>query len=198
MPRNATPARPVYAAREDTALLVPFAVAGPGRYVLEVGCGQGTIALAAARSGARVVATDLNPTALARLRDTALAEGLAVDVVRTDLAAGLGRFDRVLANPPYLPTPPAARDPDPWVNLALDGGPDGLGPTRRLMATLPGHLRLGGAAYVLLSTRQPEAGRRTLLRRWSAVGGSADVAASTVLGDERLEVWRFTAPVAPR
>lgn len=198
MPRSATPTRAVYAAREDTALLVPFAAAGPGRSVLEVGCGQGHIALAAARSGARVVATDLNPTALGQLRHTARSEGLVIEVVRTDLAAGLGRFDRVLANPPYLPTPPAARDPDPWVNLALDGGPDGLGPTRRLLTTLPEHLRPAAAAYVVLSSRQPEAGRGALLERWRSGGGTAHREATTVLGDERLEVWRFAAPPAAR
>lgn len=186
----------VYPAREDTTLLLRFAATGRGRWVLEIGCGQGAIALAAARSGARVVATDLNPLALTRLREVARAEGLALDAVRTDVAAGLGRFDRVLANPPYLPTPPAARDPDPWVNLALDGGPDGLALTRRILATLPEHLRPGGVAYVLLSSRQSSAARTSLLDAWVAGGGTAHPAAFTALGDERLEVWELAVPTA--
>jgi release factor glutamine methyltransferase len=193
MPRATAPSAPVYPAREDTALLVPFAAIGPGRWVLEIGSGQGAIALAAARSGARVVATDLNPTALAGLRRIARREGLPLDVVRTDLAAGLGRFDRVLANPPYLPTPAAARDPDPWVNLALDGGPDGLGPTRRILATLPEHLRPAGVAVVLFSSRQPVAGRAALIQQWIAAGGTARVLATRALGDEVLEAWELTA-----
>lgn len=198
MSRFEAPRAAVYPAREDTALLEPFAAAGRGRRVLDIGCGAGTIALAAARSGARVVATDLNPAALVRLRRTAVREGLALDVVQTDLAAGVGRFDRVLANPPYLPTPPAARDPDPWVNLALDGGPDGLDPTRRILATLPEHLRPGGDAYLVLSSRQPPPARAALLAEWTAAAGSAERVASTVVGDEVLEVWRLTATGASR
>jgi release factor glutamine methyltransferase len=198
MPRSAAAPPPVYPSREDTALLARFAEVGPGRLLLEIGCGQGAASLTAARAGARVVATDVNPAALAQLRRTARDEGLALEVVRTDLAHGVGRFDRVLANPPYLPTPPAARDPDRWVNLALDGGPDGLGPTRRILSTLPDHLRPGGAAYVLFSSRQPAAGRATLLERWTSAGGKAQQVASTALGDEALEVWHLTAPAGGR
>lgn len=194
MTRAVGPEAAVYPARDDTALLAPFAAAGPGRWVLEIGCGQGIVALTAARSGARVVATDLNPAALRQLWRAAREECLPLDAVRTDLATGLGGFDRVLANPPYLPTPPAARDPDPWVNLALDGGPDGLGPTRRILATLPHHLRPGGAAYLLTSSRQPGAARTALFERWSTAGGVARRAASTELGDETLEVWELTIP----
>ncbi|EQD56766.1 methyltransferase, partial [mine drainage metagenome] len=74
--------------------------------------------------------------ALGRLRRSAKAEHLDLETVRTDLARGLGRFDRILANPPYLPTRTEDRDPDPWQNLALDGGPDGTSTTERILAQL--------------------------------------------------------------
>ena len=112
---------PVYPPREDTLLILPFAEVAPGALFLEVGCGVGLAALTAARRGARVVATDVNPHALRHLRARARAEGLDLTPVRTDLARGLGRFDRLLSNPPYLPTRPEERDPDRWHNLALDG-----------------------------------------------------------------------------
>src|SRR5271170_5113016 len=96
------PIAAVYPVREDTRLLLPFTLVAAGTAFLEIGTGTGYLALAAARRGARVVATDRNPHALRALSVTARAEHLDLVAVRTDLARGLGRFDRIVANPPYL------------------------------------------------------------------------------------------------
>src|SRR5689334_1594678 len=110
------PARPesVYPPREDSELLLSYADVPPGTTLVEIGCGRGGGALRAARGGARVVATDLNPAAVAQVARAGRAEGLALVAVRTDLAHGVRAVARVLFNPPYLPTPPGERDPDPW------------------------------------------------------------------------------------
>ena len=75
--------------------------------MLDVGVGSGAIALAIAdeHPGARVVATDSSPGALAvaeeNRRRTAFAE--RVELVEGELLAGLeGRFDLVVSNPPYV------------------------------------------------------------------------------------------------
>lgn len=186
---------PVYPEREDTLLLLPFARRVPrGGRCLEIGTGNGRLALEAARAGARVVATDRNPHALRRLRTLALAERLDVEVVRTDLARGLGRFDRILANPPYLPTRPAERDPDRWQNLALDGGPDGLDPTARILRTLPAHLAAGGGAYLVVSSLGDPVRWRRLKEWWAARGGTIESVAGRELAGERLAVVRLTGP----
>ena len=182
----------VYPPREDSFLLLPFATVPPGTTVLEVGAGTGLVTLAAARSGARVVATDLNLEALRRLRAVARSERLVAELVRTDLAAGLGRFDRVLANPPYLPTRPEERDPDRATNLALDGGPDGCQVLRRLLAGLPDHLSPGGAAYVVGSSLQRGPALDDLEADWQHRGGQQEKVAERLLEGERLVVWRFT------
>lgn len=184
----------IYPEREDTELLARHASAGPDASVLDLGCGNGRIALEAARSGSRVVATDLNPFALQSLRGRALALGLEIDLVRTDLARGLGRFDVVLANPPYLPTEPASRDPDRWTNVALDGGPDGCRVLSRVLLALPAHLRPGGRAYVLVSSVQRASSLARLRTRWTGRGGTARVVAQRELEGERLEVWELTSP----
>jgi|HubBroStandDraft_1064217.scaffolds.fasta_scaffold01992_11 release factor glutamine methyltransferase len=183
--------RVVYPPREDTELLLPFAHVARGSLLLEIGTGNGRVALEAARSGARVVATDLNPWALAALRQRARAERLAVEAVRTNLAAGLGRFDRVLANPPYLPTTPDQRDPDPWHNLALDGGPDGSRVLARIVGALPEHLAAGASAFVVVSSLQDARALRSISQVWEALGGRKEVVARRDLEGESLEVWEL-------
>jgi release factor glutamine methyltransferase len=191
--RTGRSSEPVYPPREDSLLLVPFARVARGSSLLEVGAGGGLAALEGARGGARVVATDLNPYALRRLRQRAQEERLPIDVVRTDLARGLGRFDRIVSNPPFLPTRPEDRDPDPWQNLALDGGPDGCRVTARIVASLPQHLALGGAAFVVVSSVQSESGLKAIRQQWVSEGGECSVVAERTLEGERLAVWRFAS-----
>jgi release factor glutamine methyltransferase len=188
--------RSVYPPREDTYLLLPFAEVSAGSSFLEVGAGEGLAALVAARRGARVVATDLNPHALRQLRSTARGRGLDLEVVRTDLARGLGRFERVVANPPYLPTEPSERDPDRWQNLALDGGPDGCTLTARLVAELDEHLTPDGRAFVLASSRQSRARLDEIWEAWRSRGGTVDLVSQRELEGERLEVYRLAPPPA--
>lgn len=183
----------VYPVREDSRLLARFARPRAGDRVLEVGCGRGVASLVAARRGARfVVATDLNPAALRTLYERTRAEHLPVTPVRTDLAAGLKRFDLILSNPPYLPTKRRQRDPDPWENLALDGGPDGCHVTQRLLSTIPDHLSPGGRAYLVVSSLQSPRRLRALLETWRRRGGLCRTVAQERWGEERLKVWRLS------
>lgn len=178
----------VYPPREDTHLLLPFARASPTESVVDVGTGNGLLALTAARSGARVVATDLNARALRELRAHARAEGIALETVRTDLMAGLGRFDRILANPPYLPTPAGSAETNAGDRLALDGGEDGLRVTRRLFRSWADHLAPRGHAYVVVSTLQDRRRLARILDAWRAEGGSVTSVATRALEGEQLEV----------
>ncbi len=191
------PPRGVYPPREDSWLLLPFAEAPRGARVLEIGCGAGEASLAAARAGARVVATDLNRAALEWLRDRAAEEGLRVEVVRTDLARGLGRFDRVLANPPYLPTATDLPQEDAGDRLALDGGPDGTRVTARILAELGEHLTPTGRAYLICSTLQSPGAIAELLHAWDPTGRRVRRVAERALGGERLAVVELTPAPGP-
>ncbi len=113
--------------------------------VLEVGTGSGIIAQACSER-ARCVATDVNPHACR------MAHGMGVEVVRTDLYAGLkGPFDLIVFNPPYLPTAENERIDD-WLEYALDGGPDGREVIRRFAAGLHGILHQYGRVLLLVSS----------------------------------------------
>jgi tellurite methyltransferase len=67
--------------------------------VLDLGCGLGNLSIAAARRGAVVLAVDASASAIARIRDTAKAEGLEVRAEQADIAdyAIEGECDTVVA-----------------------------------------------------------------------------------------------------
>jgi release factor glutamine methyltransferase len=127
--------------------------------VVDVGTGPGTVLLAVASEveGHRYLGTDVSAAALALARRNAAALGLAgrVELAQGDLCGPLGarglegRVDLLLSNPPYVATrgmdllAPEIRRYEPA--LALDGGPDGLGVIRRLVAQAPRWIAPGGA-----------------------------------------------------
>ena len=81
-----------------------LADARPGERVLDMGTGSGVNGILAATKGARVVAVDVNPYALAAARANADRNGVAdlVDVRESDVFAGVdGVFDLIVFDPPY-------------------------------------------------------------------------------------------------
>jgi release factor glutamine methyltransferase len=129
--------------RPETELLVEVALSLPaGASVVDVGTGSGAVALALKdeRPDLDVLATDVDPGALAVARANGIRLGLAVEFVEADLLSGIDRsFDAVLANLPYVAEgsdlpPEIAYEPD----LALFGGGDGLDPVRRLLPMVVG------------------------------------------------------------
>ncbi len=142
--------------RPDTELLVETALrllAGhPDARVLELGTGSGCVAIsiALARPGLRLAATDRSAPALAVARGNALRLGAMVDWIESDWYAAVdGRFDLIVANPPYV----ASGDPH-MADLryeppsALTAGGDGLDCLRAIIAGAPPHLQASGALLV--------------------------------------------------
>ena len=140
-------------------------VAGSAALVgVDVGTGSGAVAVALALEGpfARVVALDRSAAALEVARANVEALGLAprVRCLRGDLLEPLapGAVDVVASNPPYIATlelvdlERSVRDFEPLV--ALDGGPDGLTPTRRLAAAARGVLTPGGLLALEVDSRR--------------------------------------------
>jgi len=76
--------------------LVEACGVGPGMEVLDVAAGTGNVAVAAARRGARVVASDLTPRMVELGRERSAAEGLDIEWVEADaedLPFDDGRFE---------------------------------------------------------------------------------------------------------
>jgi release factor glutamine methyltransferase len=122
------------------------------------------LALAAEDAFVRVVATDVDPAALAVARGNAVRLGLSrrVEFVLSDLFADVGErpFDLIVSNPPYIPADeyvalePNVRDYEP--RLALYGGVDGLDVYRRLIPGAALLLRPGGTLALEVGAGQAD------------------------------------------
>ncbi len=178
----------VYEPHDDTFMLARVVKdrIQPGDRFLEVGCGAGVVAMTAARAGAHVTATDMNPHAVELCRHNAKQNRLSIDVVETDLMAGLiGPFDVVAFNPPYLPTEEEDKVKGP-LNLAFDGGPDGNAVVLRFAEQLA-DLQVDEVLVIHSSLSDPE----PLHRRMGDLGYDHEVAAEERHFYERLTVQRY-------
>jgi release factor glutamine methyltransferase len=143
--------------RADTETLVALALAEPFGSVLDLGTGSGCllVTLLAERPGATGTGSDLSEAALAVARANAARHGVAdrAAFLHADWFAGIdGRFDLIVANPPYIAADEIA-DLEPEVRAweprsALTDGGDGLAAFRAIAAGTAAHLAPGGRLIV--------------------------------------------------
>ena len=101
----------------------------PGQRVLDVAAGSGNAALAAARRGARVTATDFVPRLLQAAARRAEAEGLELETLEADaqsLPFPDGAFDVVLSTFGVMFAPDQARAAAELLRVCRSGGHIGL------------------------------------------------------------------------
>jgi SAM-dependent methyltransferase len=151
----------------------------PVEKALDLGCGAGALALSLAASARRVVATDVNPRALAWARFNARFNGVAgVDFRLGDLFEPVreDRFDLVVAQPPFV-----ARRADAEPSTFAHGGDRGDELALRA---------LSGAA----SRLTPE-GRAVVLADWPLVDGdSLDGRVRAAIGVARADAFVLQSP----
>ena len=133
----------------------------------DIGTGTGVIAAVLARRGVdRVVATDLDPRALACARENFARLGLRdrIELLEADLFPP-GRAPLVVCNPPWLP----ARPSSPIEHAIYDEGSRML---RGFLAGLADHLTPPGEGWLILSDLAEHLGLRTheALLAWIAAG----------------------------
>jgi release factor glutamine methyltransferase len=137
--------------------------------VLDLGTGNGTLAICAARRGAHVTAVDITWRAVLTTRLNALRSRQRLTVCRGDLLTPVqGRtFDMVVSNPPYLPTPPTGPPDGHRAERLCDAGRDGRAVLDRICADVPRVLRPGG---VLLLAQSGLCGTEETLDRLACSG----------------------------
>jgi release factor glutamine methyltransferase len=80
----------------------------PGKRFLEPGCGSGLISIFAARNGAIVTATDINPVAIDFLKKNSRKNQADLTIIQSDLFQDIPvqQFDIIAINPPYYKKQP--------------------------------------------------------------------------------------------
>ena len=150
-----SPLRGEYLPLVDQAPL-PDACRGRQGLAFDIGTGSGVLAALLARRGVtRVVATDVDPRALACAADNLQRLGLAdrVELQAADLFPP-GRADLVVCNPPWIPARPGA----PIERAVYDEGGRMLA---GFLAGLAAHLAPGGEGWLVLSDLAEHLGLRT-------------------------------------
>lgn len=130
----------------NTRILLDMVADSPCDDFLELCSGTGAAALLGLQRGARrACAFDLVPRCSEYARFNAALNDLELEIGTGDLfAPAEGRkFDRIVANPPYMPTLEKAM-------VFADGGQFGEAILRRIVREVPSYLKPGGRLYCLM------------------------------------------------
>jgi SAM-dependent methyltransferase len=152
----------------DLVALTPLpAACAASSVAFDIGTGTGVLAAVLARRGIeRVIATDVDPRALACARENVRQLGLdgRIDVVLADLFPE-GRAALVVCNPPWIPARPSSSiengiyDPESRM-------------LRGFLAKLPEHLEPGGEGWLILSDLAEHLGLRTRAQLLEEIAGA--------------------------
>lgn len=142
----------VYKPSEDTYFLRDFLeenIELEGKKFLEIGTGNGEIAVHAAENGAEVTATDINPEALTQVKQKAEDKGLKIEVRESDLFEGVEDqdYDVIVFNPPYLPGRDGVGDEEIW-----RGGETGVEVSERFLEEVEAYLSDKSTFFIVASS----------------------------------------------
>ncbi|MBN2225389.1 MAG: peptide chain release factor N(5)-glutamine methyltransferase [Deltaproteobacteria bacterium] len=165
--------------RPETEILVEESLAAARSFtgdmtILELGTGSGAVSIALAMElvAARIVSTDISPSALSAAEANISIHGLQDRILfkRGDLFEAIepdDRFDLIVSNPPYLTDeemkclpPEVGAEPEE----ALRGGENGLAVIERIVAAAPDYLTAGGFLIFEIGAGQQDAARKLIER----------------------------------
>lgn len=161
--------------------------------VVEIGSGSGVLSAFAHSMLPKALffATDINLAACETTSKTCS----AIEPIRASLMTCLrpNSVDILIFNPPYVPTMevpsrPSSDVDNRWLDLALDGGDDGMEITSLVLEGLKYWLAPGGSAYILFcASNRP----KDVMARMTAAGWSVTDLGTRRAGWEILTVLRF-------
>jgi release factor glutamine methyltransferase len=184
----------VYDPAEDSFQIIESIQIKINDSVFEIGTGCGLIALECARLGAKVICSDINPYAIKLVKQNYnenkyKLKGL-IDIRYGDLFTVLNKneiFDIIIFNPPYLPID--KNDfitKEDWINIATNGGIDGLELIVKYLKGLKTHLKKNGKAYFTFSSLS---NRKKLNNYLKKSGLKYRVVTSKKYEDEKIDVY---------
>jgi len=140
----------VYGPREDSMLLAKAVSAKKNSKALDMGTGSGIQALNMAISGADVLATDINESAIENAMQNAekLNLGKKIKFLKSNLFQKIPeteKFDLIVFNPPYVPCGEIKF-------IESDGGKNGREILDKFLKEFPKHLKKSGKCFFLQSS----------------------------------------------
>lgn len=121
----------------------------PKEKILEIGTGSGIIAIHCAKAKADVIATDINPHAVNSAKFNAEMNKVKLKIIKSDLFSNVsGKFDKIIFNPPYLPSDKKDR----FYDISYGGGKTGVEITNKFLKEAKKHLKPKGEIYFILSS----------------------------------------------
>lgn len=147
------------------------------------------------------LALDINPWAVETTLDTAERNGCGkcvLEPVQSNLNTSLRRneVDILVFNPPYVPAEKVPDVPDnkdqihQWLDLALEGGKDGMVVTQEVLDQLDNILSTDGVAYILFCAQnKPVEVTKIMAEKYS---WKIDLVLHRKAGWEVLSVYRFS------
>ena len=141
----------VYQPKEDSFLMIKALNIKPKEKILEIGTGSGIIAIHCAKAGADVTAVDVNPHAVNSTKINVGLNKIKVKVLKSDLfsnVSGKLKFDKIIFNPPYLPSDKKDR----FYDISYSGGKFGVEITNKFLKEAPNFLKKDGEIYFILSS----------------------------------------------
>ena len=148
--------------RFDTEVLVDTVInnINGNESIIDIGCGSGAISLAIKKNmpNTKVSGVDISPDAILLSNKNKEALNLDVDYFENDLLEGLGRYDVIVSNPPYISFGDKISDlvyqNEP--HLALFAPENGLYFYRRILASASSHLNIDGKIFFEIGYNQKE------------------------------------------
>lgn len=146
--------------RPETEGLLERALGFEAKRVLELCTGSGILAVSLALEGRSVTASDISKEALDVARINASHHEAVIEFVQSDLFTHVeGKYDMILANPPYIDSE-VLKGLDVYhqePTLALDGGKEGMELINRILEEAPNYLHDDGILLMEIGWDQAEA-----------------------------------------
>ena len=142
----------MYAPSDDTYLLADCIRQYNGRRALEIGIGSGFLLSILQKNFAYVAGSDIDPQALQHCRQqktTTTSSNVLLVCCDAGSAFGIGKFDLIVSNPPYLPNDDDCykiRDP------TVHGGPTGIETTVHFINSALPLLAWDGKMLIVISS----------------------------------------------
>jgi release factor glutamine methyltransferase len=138
----------MYAPSDDSYLLADCIRQYNGRSALEIGIGSGLLLSILEKNFTYVAGSDIDLQALQHCRQQTISSNALLVCCDAASAFGIGKFDLIVSNPPYLPNDDCYKIRDP----TLHGGPTGIETTVHFINSALPLLAEDGKMLIVISS----------------------------------------------